>query len=53
MLVLATASALSYLAQAYRERSHWLVWLKRDQRWNEIQSDGRFQQLLRDVGLPE
>ena len=45
--------ALSSLAQAHRERSHWLVWLKRDQRWNEIRGDGRFQQLVRDVGLPE
>jgi serine/threonine protein kinase/tetratricopeptide (TPR) repeat protein len=45
--------ALSSLAQAYRERSHWLVWLKRDPRWNEIRGDARFQQLVRDVGLPQ
>jgi len=45
--------ALPSLAQAYRERSHWLVWLKRDPRWNEIRGDARFQQLVRDVGLPQ
>jgi tetratricopeptide (TPR) repeat protein len=44
--------ALASLDQAYRERSHWLVWLKRDQRWNEIRADQRFQQLVGDVGLP-
>ena len=45
--------ALSSLSKAYRERSHWLVWLRRDQRWNEIRSDARFQRLVRDVGLPQ
>jgi tetratricopeptide (TPR) repeat protein len=44
--------ALSALAAAYRERSHWLVWLKRDPRWNEIRGDARFQDLVRKVGLP-
>jgi len=42
----------SYLDAAYRERSHWLVWLKRDPRWNEVRSDRRFQNLVRKVGLP-
>lgn len=44
--------ALASLAQAYRERSHWLVWLKRDQRWNDVRADQRFQQLVGNVGLP-
>ena len=44
--------ALSALGAAYRERSHWLVWLKRDPRWNEIRGDARFQELVRKVGLP-
>jgi serine/threonine-protein kinase len=44
--------ALSWLAAAYRERSHWLVWLKRDPRWDEIRDDARFQALVRRVGLP-
>jgi TolB-like protein/Tfp pilus assembly protein PilF len=42
----------SSLESAYRERSHWLVWLKRDPRWNEIRADVRFQNLVRKVGLP-
>ena len=45
-------SALSTLEVAYRERSHWLVWLKRDPRWDEIRVDRRFQDLVRKVGLP-
>ena len=44
--------ALSYLETALRERSHWLVWLKRDPRWNDIRSDARFKDLVRQVGLP-
>lgn len=44
--------ALSSLEAAYREHSHWLVWLKRDPRWNEIRHDVRFQALVRRVGLP-
>lgn len=43
--------ALSALEAAYRERSHWLVWLKRDPRWDDIRSDHRFQDLVRKVGL--
>lgn len=46
------ASALASLQVAYRERSHWLVWLKRDPRWDEIRLDRRFQDLVRKVGLP-
>jgi serine/threonine-protein kinase len=42
----------SYLDAAYRERSHWLVWLKRDPRWNDVRSDARFQDLVRKIGLP-
>jgi hypothetical protein len=42
----------SYLDAALRERSHWLVWLKRDPRWNDVRSDRRFQDLVREVGLP-
>ena len=42
----------SYLDAAYRERSHWLVWLKRDPRWNDVRSDPRFQNLVHKIGLP-
>ena len=41
-----------YLNAAYRERSHWLVWLKRDPRWDGVRADPRFQELVRKVGLP-
>jgi tetratricopeptide (TPR) repeat protein len=37
---------------AVRERSHWLVWIKRDPRWNDVRSDPRFQRLIQTVGLP-
>ena len=47
-----TERAFASLDAAYRERSHWLVWLKRDPRWNNMRSDGRFQSLVKKVGLP-
>jgi eukaryotic-like serine/threonine-protein kinase len=40
------------LDDAYRERSHWLVWLKRDPRWDGVRADPRFAKLVRKVGLP-
>ena len=43
---------LSSLESAYSERSHWLVWLKRDPRWNEVRDDMRFQKLVQKIGLP-
>lgn len=42
----------SSLDAAIRERSHWLVWLNRDPRWNDVRADARFQNLVRKVGLP-
>jgi DNA-binding winged helix-turn-helix (wHTH) protein/Flp pilus assembly protein TadD len=45
-------AALSALEAAYRERSHWLVWLKRDPRWDDIRPNKRFQDLVAKVGLP-
>lgn len=44
--------AFASLDAAYRERSHWLVWLKRDPRWNEMRGDVRFQSLVKKIGLP-
>jgi len=41
-----------YLDAAYREHSHWLVWLKRDPRWDKFRADPRFENLVRKVGLP-
>ena len=45
------ARAFKWLGQAVEERSHWLVWLKLDPRWNSIRSDSRFKALLKRVGL--
>jgi serine/threonine-protein kinase len=44
--------ALGALEAAVRERSHWLVWLKRDPRLDGIRSDPRFRALVKEVGLP-
>jgi TolB-like protein/Flp pilus assembly protein TadD len=41
-----------YLDDAYREHSHWLIWLKRDPRWDEFRGDPRFENLVRKIGLP-
>jgi serine/threonine-protein kinase len=46
------AGVFSSLDAAHRERSHWLVWLKRDPRWNAVRSDPRFQSLVHKIGLP-
>jgi TolB-like protein/tetratricopeptide (TPR) repeat protein len=43
--------AFSYLEAAFNERSNWLVWLRRDPRWDEIRSDPRFRNLVTRVGL--
>ena len=40
-----------YLDAAYREHSHWLVWLKRDPRWDPFRADPRFESLVRKMGL--
>ena len=45
--------AFQWLNKAYDERSHWLVWLRSDPRWNNIRSDKRFAALVNNVGLPE
>jgi len=44
--------AFEYLEKSYLDRSHWLVWLKLDSRWESIRSDKRFTELLNKVGLP-
>ena len=42
----------AYLDKAYAERSHWLLWLNNDPRWDSVRSDPRFKALVRKVGLP-
>jgi len=42
----------AYLDAAYRDHSHWLVWLRRDPRWDQFRADPRFENLVRKIGLP-
>jgi tetratricopeptide (TPR) repeat protein len=44
--------AFAWLNKAVAGRSHWLVWLNRDPRWDRIRSDPRFDDLKNRVGLP-
>ncbi|MEO8350010.1 MAG: tetratricopeptide repeat protein, partial [Acidobacteriota bacterium] len=44
--------AFAHLEDGYRERTHWLIWLKRDPRWNKVRDHPRFVQLVKKVGLP-
>jgi DNA-binding SARP family transcriptional activator/TolB-like protein/Tfp pilus assembly protein PilF len=44
--------AFAWLDRAVQERTHWLLWLNRDRRWDPIRSDPRFGSLVRRVGLP-
>jgi TolB-like protein/Tfp pilus assembly protein PilF len=44
--------AFAALDEAYRQRSHWLVWLKLDPRWAQLRTDPRFAELVRRIGLP-
>lgn len=46
-------SAFVRLEQGLRQRTHWLVWLHRDSRWQPLHADPRFASLLRKVGLPK
>jgi hypothetical protein len=45
------SEAFRWLDKAYDERSHWLVWLSLDPRWNDLHADPRFDQLRRRIGL--
>lgn len=41
----------AWLQKAFEERTHWLVWLKLDPRWDGLCADPRFVDLQRRVGL--
>jgi tetratricopeptide (TPR) repeat protein len=45
------SEAFRWLDKAYDERSHWLVWLNLDPRWNDLHADPRFDQLRKRIGL--
>jgi tetratricopeptide (TPR) repeat protein len=46
-------SAFVWLNKAVDERTHWLLWLNRDRRWDPIRSDERFRAIVRRVKLPD
>jgi TolB-like protein/DNA-binding winged helix-turn-helix (wHTH) protein/lipoprotein NlpI len=41
--------ALTWLRKAIEERSHWLVWIRVDPRFDSLRGDARFQQLVAAV----
>lgn len=45
-------SAFAWLERGFQERTHWMVWLKRDRRWAPLRADARFVDLVKRVGLP-
>lgn len=45
-------AAFAALNRAVDERTHWVVWLVRDKRWDPIRGDPRFAALLRRTGVP-
>ena len=47
-----TYEALRWLETGYRERAGLMVCLKTDQRFDELRSDQRFQDLLRRMNFP-
>ena len=46
-------SAFAWLNKAVDERTHWLLWLNRDRRWDPIRGDPRFRAIARRVGVPD
>lgn len=42
-----------WLNRAYEERSHWLVWIKSDPRWDSFRSDPKFAELEARISLPQ
>jgi TolB-like protein/DNA-binding winged helix-turn-helix (wHTH) protein/Tfp pilus assembly protein PilF len=44
-----TAETLLWLRKAYEERSHWMVWIRRDPRWESVRADPQFAKLESEV----
>ena len=44
--------AFNWLDKAFDERSHWLVWLRLDPRWNALRGDPRFAALVERMKYP-
>jgi DNA-binding winged helix-turn-helix (wHTH) protein/TolB-like protein/Tfp pilus assembly protein PilF len=45
-------AAFHWLGKAFDERSHWLVWIRLDPRWDNIRSDPRFSALVSRMNFP-
>ena len=45
-------AAFVWLNKAFEERSHWLVWLRLDPRWNGLRLDPRFAELVSRMRFP-
>jgi DNA-binding winged helix-turn-helix (wHTH) protein/tetratricopeptide (TPR) repeat protein len=45
-------AALAWLKKAFEERSHWLVWLRLDPRWNRLRLDPQFAELVSRMRFP-
>jgi tetratricopeptide (TPR) repeat protein len=46
-------AAFARLNDAFDERSHWLVWLRLDPRWNRLRPDPRFAGLVARMQFPQ
>ena len=44
--------AIAFLEQGFREKTHWLVWLRLDQRWYNVRDDERFRQMVHRMNFP-
>ena len=42
----------NWLDKAVQGRSHWLVWMRLDPRWDDVRADPRFKEVVRRVGFP-
>jgi tetratricopeptide (TPR) repeat protein len=45
-------AAFEWLNKAFDEKSHWLVWLRLDPRWNGLRPDPRFSDLVSRMRFP-
>ena len=44
--------AIALLEQGFGEGTHWLVWLRLDQRWYSLRDDERFRQMVQRMKFP-
>lgn len=45
-------AAFSWIDRAFAERSHWLVWLRLDPRWDSVRSHTRFREFVCRLNYP-